>query len=262
MTLTVAGCALALLLFLYWRAAQAHTRLRDEVERLHVQQRDMTADIRARLEDGAMARDQIEGEMRPRLDVLEPSVADLSATLDENLPTLKESRARLESVETRVAQAEAELRAALEASDQAAGERAERIEQAVRTLRNAADERLADLGARMGRLEGDAGPALGDEPNAGSESPKSDGGDSDDSDLEDGPEIDFAVMEDVQAADEAGVEAADSDEEAALVGAADGDGTSAESRGTPAQSRSGTGGRWVLVLLALVTGLALVLTAL
>ena len=229
-SLIAGGLALALLVLIYWRTAQRYQGLQDEVERLRVVQRDMSSDVRARLEEGAKTWEHVEREMRPRLEQLEPSVADLSAALQENLPALNEARARPVAVEGRIARAEADLRAALEGGEERAEERAERIEQAVRTLRNAADERLAELSARVAQLETPPEPVPADE-----------------------PDIDFDVVAEG---------APETDEEAALAAATDAEATYGSSRGTPAPDRSGKGGRWVVILLALVTGLALVFTAL
>lgn len=148
-TLVVVG----LLLVVIFRLGGRLDGLRADIERLRVVQRDMSSDVRARLDEGARSWESVESEVRPRLDHLEPSVADLSAALEENLPALSEARARLEGMESRVAEAEASLATALETGDHDQGERFERIEAAVRTLRNAADERLAELATRVTGLE-------------------------------------------------------------------------------------------------------------
>ena len=94
--LLIAGLfALALLVVLYWRTAQQIARLKAEAERLRVVQRDLTTDVRSRLEEGARTWESVEHEVRPRLDQLEPSVADITATLEEHLPGMGEARERL-----------------------------------------------------------------------------------------------------------------------------------------------------------------------
>ena len=148
-TLVVVGLLIAVLV----RLGARFEGLKAELERLRVVQRDMSSDVRARLDEGARTWESVEAEMRPRLAQLEPSVADLSAALEENLPALSEARSRLEDVEGRVSATEARVYTALETGAQEGEERFERIEAAVRTVRDAADERLADLAARVHALE-------------------------------------------------------------------------------------------------------------
>lgn len=152
--------ALALLLALYWRTSQRIAEMNETMERLKVMQRDMTADVRARLDEGARAWENVEHEMRPRVEQLEPAIADLSSTLEEHLPAMGEARTRLKEVEEHAAA----MQAKLEREAKVSSERIDRIEDAVRTLRDAADERLADaaslldsVAARVATLEeGDA----------------------------------------------------------------------------------------------------------
>lgn len=266
--LVAGGFALALLVLIYWRTAQRYEGLRDEVDRLQVVQRDMSSDVRTRLEEGEKVLDHVEHEIRPRLERLEPSVADLSSTLQENLPTLTEARERLEAMEGRVAEAEAEVRAALSTGKEKAEARSERIENAVRTLRNAADERLADLGARLTQLETDAAERVPSE---------------DDDEGTQEPQLDFEVIGEDDHADDlagAGAPVAQGAGPVALQTAGPvvlqtagpvvpqgaGQATNEGDRGTPgevvATADAPGGGRWVVVLLALVAGIALVITAL
>ena len=229
-TLLAGGLALVLLVIIYWRTAQRYEALKADVDRMQVVQRDMTTDVRSRLEEGARGWDRVESELTPRLDRLEPSLADLSATLDENLPALTEARARLEKLEAEFEAVEADLRSAHASGAQEAIERAGRIEAAVRTLRNAADERLADLSARITALEPEPAPEADEQ-------------------------------EEERAAEGADVAWVDahpaSDEVALVVSSADGDAPSGAGRGTPPARRAG----WVVVVLALVAGLALVIAA-
>lgn len=145
--------ALALLLVLYWRTSQRILEMRDTVERLKVMTRDMSADVRARLDEGSRTWENVEHEMRPRIEQLEPTVADLSATLDEHLPAMGEARSRLERMEERTAEMQGSLQEKLDREALAQAERLARIEDAVRTLRDAADERLSDVAARVTALE-------------------------------------------------------------------------------------------------------------
>jgi chromosome segregation ATPase len=232
-TLVVVGLLVAVLL----RMGARFDAMRAEVERLRVVQRDMSSDVRARLEEGARSWESVDSEVRPRLDQLEPSVADLSASLDEHLPALATAHKRLEEVEARTAEAEArtaetEARVvrALETGSEEEEERFERLEAAVRTLRNAADERLADLAARVSTLESRS------------------------------EEVRLALA---VAKDEADLEESTRDgdlqavEESELEPVAAGT-PSPDSRGTGRARKSG-GGRWMLVVLVLATGLALAL---
>jgi len=148
----------ALFVLLAFRLGSRLGGVSAEIDRLRVVQRDMSSDVRARLDEGARSWASVERDLRPRLDQLEPSVADLGAVLDEHLPALSDARSRLESVEQRVAAACARLDAALDTALEGEPEgerdqRFERIEEAVRTLRHATDERLADLGDRLRALE-------------------------------------------------------------------------------------------------------------
>jgi chromosome segregation ATPase len=148
--------AIGLLLTVMIRMGRRFDELTAEQERMKVVQRDMTSDVRTRLDEGAKTWASVEGEIRPKLEHLErlePSVADLSALLEENLPALAEARQRLEAVEQASQGTESRVTAALEAGASETDERCERIENAVRTLRNAADERLADVTARVSTLE-------------------------------------------------------------------------------------------------------------
>jgi len=154
-TLVVVGLLIAILV----RLGARYEAMKAELDRLRVVQRDMATDVRARLDEGVRTWESVEAEMRPRLEQLEPSVADLSAALEENLPALSEARARLEEVEARVSATEARVFTALETGTQDHEERFERIEAAVRTLRDAADERLAELATRVGTLEARAAAA-------------------------------------------------------------------------------------------------------
>ncbi len=148
-TLTV----VVLLLVVIFRLGTRLDGVRAEVERLRVVHRDMSSDVRTRLEEGARSWASLDTDLRPRLEQLEPAVADLGAALDENLPALSDARGRLEGVEQRVAAACERLDIALASDTQEQEQRFERIEEAVRTLRHAADERLADLGDRLRALE-------------------------------------------------------------------------------------------------------------
>jgi DNA repair exonuclease SbcCD ATPase subunit len=145
--------ALGLMLALLARQQKRHADLQAQVARLEVVQRDMGRDVRARLEDGARTWASIETDVQPRLDQIEPSLADLSAALEENLPALREARRRLEAVEARAEETHTRVAAALETAGEESAARFARLEEAVRTLRDAADERLADLAARLGALE-------------------------------------------------------------------------------------------------------------
>ena len=49
------GIALALLVVIYWRTAKRYESLQAEVERLRTVQKDMTSDVRARIEEGQKA---------------------------------------------------------------------------------------------------------------------------------------------------------------------------------------------------------------
>ena len=160
-TLLVLGTlsALGLMLAVLLRTQKRYDAVRTELERMKVVQRDMSTDVRARLEESARTWESVESEVRPRLAQLEPSVADLSAALSTHLPALAEAGERLEAVEERIGGSEARVSAVLERLDLESTERFERLEDAVRTLRNAADARLVDLGARLGALEGPAGRA-------------------------------------------------------------------------------------------------------
>ncbi len=154
--LLAALVAIGLLLTVMIRMARRFEDLTAEQERMKVVQRDMGSDVRTRLDEGAKTWESVEGEIRPKLEHLErlePSVADLSASLAENLPALAEARQRLEAVEDATQGTESRVTAALEAGANETAERCERIEDAVRTLRNAADERLADVTARITALE-------------------------------------------------------------------------------------------------------------
>ncbi|MDF1700306.1 MAG: hypothetical protein P1V36_04030 [Planctomycetota bacterium] len=162
-TLVAVGLMVAVLL----RMGRRHDDLQAEFERLKVVQRDMSTDVRTRLDEGSKTWEAVESEVKPKLqqlEALEPSVADLSAALAENLPALSDARQRLEAVEERTTGTESRVTAALEANTSEAGERFERIEEAVRTLRNAADERLADLAGRVTSLEDRTPEATSDSP--------------------------------------------------------------------------------------------------
>ena len=235
-TLIVVG----LLIVVLFRMGGRFDALRAELERMRVVQRDMSSDVRARLDEGARTWESVEAEVRPRLEQLEPSVADLSAALDENLPALSEARARLEEVEGRVADTEARVVTALEAGTEEGAERFERVEAAVRTLRNAADERLADLAARVTVLES--------APDAeGSESIHPEAAAFDDAPGDDAPGDDAETDGDLVTIG------------AAAIGAAGAH--TASSRGT-GRGRKKSGRRWVLVVLVLVAGLALAMAKL
>ena len=218
-TLIAVGLMVAVLL----RMGKRYDTLQAEFDRLKVVQRDMSTDVRARLDEGTKTWEAVEEEVKPRLtqlEALEPSVADLSAALEENLPALSEARQRLESVEEKAAGTESRVTAAIEAGATETAERCDRIEEAVRTLRNAADERLADLAGRVAALEEAATspePAL-----VGAE-------DEDDSVVP--PPLPVAVT------------------------------TSAGSQDTPARGTSGAG-RWVLIALVVVIGVVALIAAL
>ncbi len=148
--------AIGLMIAVVYRMGIRLQTLQDDFDRLKVVQRDMSTDVRARLDEGSKTWESVETEVRPKLqqlEALEPSVADLSAALEENLPALSDARKRLEAVEQRTENTESRVTAALEASTTDAGERFDRVEEAVRTLRNAADERLADVAGRVEALE-------------------------------------------------------------------------------------------------------------
>ena len=148
--------AVGLMVMVLVRMGKRYDDLQAEFDRLKVVQRDMSTDVRTRLDEGTKTWEAVESEVKPRLtqlEALEPSVADLSSALEENLPAMAEARQRLEAVEERSTGTESRVTAALEAASTEQGERFERIEEAVRTLRNAADERLADLAARVTSLE-------------------------------------------------------------------------------------------------------------
>jgi len=217
-TLLAGGCALALLVVIYWRAARRTEALQGDLKRLQVLQRDMSSDVRSRLEEGARSWNAVERDLLPRLDAIEPSLADLSAALEENLPTLAKSGARLERLEGKLAQMEADLGSARQESGEAAGQ-AECLEAALRSLRNGVEERLADLSARLQALEAPIFEAAPDGP------------------------------------DPAMAPAAEIPVSAAPLG---GRGTPAPQRGTPRAH----GGRWIALILALLTGLVLVFAAL
>jgi chromosome segregation ATPase len=153
LVLAAAGAALVLLLVLFWRLAQRIAAQQEAVERLQVVQRDMNNDVRARLDEGARTWESVEHEMRPRIDQLEPSVADLAASLAEHLPVMGEARRRLERVEERAAEIDATQREGLEQHARETRERIERIEEAVRALRDAADGQLAELARRVDARE-------------------------------------------------------------------------------------------------------------
>ncbi|MDA1194822.1 MAG: hypothetical protein O2894_06525 [Planctomycetota bacterium] len=167
-TLVAVGLMIAILIRQGGRTDALHA----EVERMKVAQRDTATDVRARLEAGAETWAQVENEMRPRLaalEALEASVADLGASLDENLPALIEARTRLEAVEGRADDVEAQVAAklgtdAFEAAARESEDRIQRVEQALRTLRDAADARLADLAARLSVVEAHAANAEPDAP--------------------------------------------------------------------------------------------------
>lgn len=232
-TLVVVG----LLVVVLFRMGGRFDGLRDELERLRVVQRDMSSDVRARLDEGARSWESVEAEVRPRLDQLEPSVADLSASLDEHLPALATAHKRLEEVEARATETEARVVRALETGSEEDEERFERIEAAVRTLRNAADERIADLAARVGALEAHAEAVR----------------------LAQAAQADEAALAATGEHPGLAQEAADaeSEEDASLEPVAM-ETRSAAPRGT-GSARKGTSGRWVVVVLVLVTGLAIAL---
>ena len=215
--------AVGLMVVVLLRMGKRYDDLRAEFDRLKVVQRDMSTDVRTRLDEGSKTWEAVEEEVKPRLtqlEALEPSVADLSAALEENLPALSEARQRLESVEEKAAGTESRVTAAIEAGATETAERCDRIEEAVRTLRNAADERLADLAGRVAALEEAAPspePAL-----VGAE-------DEDDSVVP--PPLPVAVT------------------------------TSAGSQDTPARGTSGAG-RWVLIALVVVIGVVALIAAL
>ena len=226
-TLVVVG----LLVIVLFRMGARLDALRSELERLRVVQRDMSSDVRARLDEGARTWESVEAEVRPRLDQLEPSVADLSATLDEHLPALSDGHKRLEAVEARTTETEARVVRALETGAEEQEERFDRVEAAVRTLRNAADERLADLAARVSTLETQTEP-------------------------EADPDVDDPVAFELDAAN-GDVEGED---EPQLV---------AVSSPSPERSSRGTrrgpkprGGRWMLVMLVLAGAAVIVVMAL
>ncbi len=153
--------ALALLLVLYWRTSQRIVEMRDTIERLKVMTRDMSADVRARLDEGSRNWENVEHEIRPRVEQIEPALADLSSTLEEHLPAMGEARSRLDRMEAQAAEQQtalqtelqSEFRQMLDREALAQAERLARIEEAVRTLRDAADERLSDVATRVAALE-------------------------------------------------------------------------------------------------------------
>lgn len=245
--------ALVLLLVLYWRTAQQIALLKAESERLRVVQRDMSADVRARLDEGARTWESVEHEMRPRLDQLEPSLADLTATIEEHLPGVGEARQRVEDLATRLtaleeryAEVEGELRETLGAGVAETGVRFEHVEGAIRTLRDAADQQLADVQGRVATLEEAAATAAAEaEARAAQEAAR----------LEE---------EARQAAEtETDVEAEEEEEGvlAAVEAATDAPATFGSARG-PRHAKEGargrSGARW-LFLLALALGLAWVI---
>jgi DNA repair exonuclease SbcCD ATPase subunit len=152
--LLVAGLlAVLLLVVLYARGAQRLTVLRAQVERMQVVQRDMTADVRARLEQGATAWTTVDRDLKPRLDGIEASQAELAATLDAQLPALGEVRSRLATLEERVPELEADLRHAAGGRSEAIDARLDQMAEEVRALRIAHDERVAAVAARVVKLE-------------------------------------------------------------------------------------------------------------
>lgn len=148
--------AVGLMVVVLLRMGKRYETLQAEFDRLKIIQRDMSTDVRTRLDEGTKTWEAVEAEVKPRLtqlEALEPSVADLSSALEENLPALTEARQRLEAVEAKADGTDSRVTAALEAGSSETGERFDRVEEAVRTLRNAADERLADLAGRVSALE-------------------------------------------------------------------------------------------------------------
>ncbi len=230
-TLVVVG----LLVMVLFRMGARVDALRSELERLRVVHRDMSSDVRTRLNEGARTWESVDAEIRPRLDQLEPSVADLSASLEEHLPALGDANKRLEEVESRSAETEARVVQALEAGREEDGERFERVEAAVRTLRNAADERLVDLAARVGALESRAEEARLEQAVR-----------EDEAALEESTRDGEIVVEPIVVQDV-------SEPEPVAAGA-----RVAPSRGTR-RARKGVGGGWVLLVLVVVTGLAIAL---
>ena len=222
--------AVGLMVVVLLRMGKRYDDLQAEFDRLKVVQRDMSTDVRTRLEEGSKTWEAVESEMKPRLAALEPSVADLTASLEENLPALSEARRRLEAAEGRVEETESRVAAALETSATEAGERFERIEEAVRTLRNAADERLADLAGRVTALE-EAATAAPGEVHASEPEP--------------------ALVH---------VGAEDDDEPAAPPPIPRHRGSATGSPGTESRGTSGTG-RWVLIVLAVAIGLIALVAA-
>ena len=159
-TLVAVGLMVAVLV----RMGKRYDALQAEFDRLKVVQRDMSTDVRSRLDEGTRTWEAVESELRPRIEAIDPlkaSIQEMRTALDENLPALGEARRRLEAVEEQGAGTEARVTAALETAAQDVDARFDRIEEAVRTLRNAADERLADLAGRVSALE-DASAAPGE----------------------------------------------------------------------------------------------------
>lgn len=223
--------AVGLMLVVLVRMGKRYDALQADFDRLKVVQRDMSTDVRTRLDEGTKTWEAVESEVKPRLtelEALEPSVADLASALEENLPALAEARRRLEAVEEKSAGTEARVSAALEASATEAGERLERIEDAVRTLRNAADERLAELAGRVTALEEAATAPLHA---ADGETPPA-----------------FAVP--------AGVGAAEDDDETAVPPPIPG----SSRRGSRGTSGSGAG-RWVLIAVLVAIGVVAIVAA-
>jgi chromosome segregation ATPase len=158
--------ALVLLVMLFWRAAGQIAELNGTISRLEVVQRDMTSDVRRRLQEGAETWESVESDIRPRVDQLETAVADLGASVEENLPAMTEARRRLVRVEERVAEVAAAVQEGLGAAEETTNARLERIEEAIRTLRDAADGRLGEIGERLSALETPPEPEPGSPPEA------------------------------------------------------------------------------------------------
>ena len=155
-------------------ATDTRSRVEEAAANVHARLEEKAVEIQHRLDETMEQVEYVRTDLRPRIEQLEPAVADLSAKVEERIPVVNEAGARVERVEERLTQAEDKAAEAARQSEDASerlaanearvaeligtqageqGTRIERMEEAVRVLRNTTEERLRELAERVSTLE-------------------------------------------------------------------------------------------------------------
>jgi predicted nucleic acid-binding Zn-ribbon protein len=146
MLLIGGAVAIALLLIVMIRTTQRYRMLDLEVQRLRKAHHDGTLDARSRLEDASKALEALEESVGPRIEAIEPHLADVGSRLDEVeerlgalVPALEAAGRRESEVQEVLDEAHGHLERAAETAREV-GERFGTVEEEVRDLRTRLEE--------------------------------------------------------------------------------------------------------------------------